>query len=148
MKMKIKFFFCSILLSFICINTSFAQQGWFWQNPLPQGNVLFDLEIINKNTVLGVGGPYTVVKTSDNGETWKVNNSNTYPPMNSVCLVDTLQGWAAGFEGELIRTTDSGETWINLESGTDKDLFSIYFIDESIGWLAGQNGTIRKTTEN
>lgn len=33
----------------------FAQSGWFWQNPLPQGNGLGDVFFINNSTGWAVG---------------------------------------------------------------------------------------------
>ena len=44
----------SLLVFIISITTS-AQEGWFWQNPLPQGNTLYSIFFINPNTGWAVG---------------------------------------------------------------------------------------------
>ena len=41
----------------------FAQ--WEWQNPLPQGNSLFDLNVFDSQNAIMVGRMGTVIKTSD-----------------------------------------------------------------------------------
>ena len=46
------------LLVFILSITISAQQEWFWQNPLPQGHTLFDVEFINSDEGWAVGDVY------------------------------------------------------------------------------------------
>ena len=52
--MKLKFIILSLsfLLTSLPVN---AQEGWFWQNPLPQGNSLKDFHIIDENNIAAFG---------------------------------------------------------------------------------------------
>ena len=53
---------------FIFIQTIYSQEeGWFWQNPLPQGNGLHSTYFIDSNTGWAVGSSGTILKTTDGG---------------------------------------------------------------------------------
>jgi len=90
-----------------------AQEDWFWQNPLPQGNPLYDVHIFNSNTAIVVGNIGTVMKTTDGGTSWNMQryaggwSNNLY----SVHFVDSNIGWAVGHTGQILQTTDGGEIW-------------------------------------
>ena len=61
MKNLLLLFISFFLLQF----TTLAQEGWFWQNPLPQGHNLYTTKFINENTGWAVGEYGTIIKTSD-----------------------------------------------------------------------------------
>jgi len=66
--MKTLFLLClSLLLTSIPTN---AQEGWFWQNPLPQGNNLNSIHFIDSNIGWAVGHTGTVLKTTNGGTDW------------------------------------------------------------------------------
>ena len=52
----------SILLCLLINNFSQAQPGWFWQNPLPQGNTLRAVKFINTTIGWAVGYYGTILK--------------------------------------------------------------------------------------
>jgi hypothetical protein len=41
--------------------------GWFWQNPLPQGNWLNGVSFTDANTGTAVGSGGTILRTTDGG---------------------------------------------------------------------------------
>ena len=45
----------------------FAQSGWFWQNPLPQGNDLLAVSFTDANTGTAVGSGGTILRTTNGG---------------------------------------------------------------------------------
>src|SRR6266849_268151 len=51
-------------------SASLAQSGWFWQNPLPQGNPLMAVSFVDANTGTAVGEYGTILRTTDGGATW------------------------------------------------------------------------------
>lgn len=63
-----KNFFLTLALIVLIPATNFTQ--WFWQNPLPQGNVLNSVEFINSNTGWAVGDKGTILKTTNGGINW------------------------------------------------------------------------------
>ena len=65
-----KFIFSFLLLSIAALNI-YAQQGWFWQNPLPQGNGLGRAFISGNNGYI-IGHLGTFLKTTNLGSNWIV----------------------------------------------------------------------------
>ena len=57
-----------ILFCLIIYSSAYAQ--WFWQNPLPQGNLLISCNFTDSNTGWAVGYGGTIIKTTDGGESW------------------------------------------------------------------------------
>lgn len=39
----------------LLVNRAWPQSGWFWQNPLPQGNSLWSVAALDENTMIAVG---------------------------------------------------------------------------------------------
>jgi photosystem II stability/assembly factor-like uncharacterized protein len=91
-----------------------------------------------------------ILKTSDAGASWIVNDSAAvYTPYYSVQFLDSLHGWVAGAQYELVEgvmrpfplisyTEDGGALWtrqpIDVGLGFIEDF---YFLDDSLGWAVG-----------
>jgi len=84
------------------------RSGWFWQNPLPQGNALNGVSFTDANTGTAVGEAGTIVRTTDGGETWVTQDSGTTSALNGVSFTDANTGTAVGQNGTILRTTDGG----------------------------------------
>ncbi len=97
---------------------SSAQPGWFWQNPLPQGNHLWGVATLNKQTVIAVGESGTVLRSGDAGESWTLPSSGTTNRLYAVSFGDGNTGVAVGELGTILRTSDGGESWASQLSGT------------------------------
>ena len=63
------------LLVFILSITISGQVGWFWQNPLPQGNDLYSVYFANENEGWAIGKFGTIIKTTNGGQTWVIQPS-------------------------------------------------------------------------
>ncbi len=94
-----------------------AQAGWFWQNPLPQGNSLGAVAMVDANTVTAVGEVGTILRTDDAGVTWTLQSSGTTQNLKGVAFTDTNTGTAVGGGGTILRTLNGGRTWITEPSG-------------------------------
>jgi photosystem II stability/assembly factor-like uncharacterized protein len=124
----------------------FAQEGWFWQNPLPQGNTLFDVSIIDENTAVSVGSAGTILKTTDGGSNWKIKSSqNDLQRLTSVDCIDNYL-WVVGWDGVVLKSSDYGENWSYQLTNPDDMINSVYFLDENMGWGVGHDGLIIHTT--
>ena len=58
----------SLLVSILSITIS-AQDGWFWQNPLPQGNDLSSVHFVDEYVGWAIGKFGTIIRTTDGGQT-------------------------------------------------------------------------------
>lgn len=125
--------------------------GWYWQNPLPQGNGLYSVSAVDEGTAWAAGRYGTIIKTSDGGGTWVNQESGTKADyMYDVCAVDADTAWAVGGSyqnrGVITRTTD-GTNWGLQTPPSDRALFAVCALDANIAWAAGSDGTVIKTTD-
>ena len=68
------------LLLFTCVFILYypnAYPQWFWQNPLPQGNILSSVKFISSTVGWTVGKGGTILKTTDGGTNWTPQTSGT-----------------------------------------------------------------------
>jgi len=114
--------FISIFSFLLNCSTINAQEGWFWQNPLPQGNILNSVDFIDQNTGWAIGQGGTILKTTNAGSTWITQSNGTINLLNSVSFADVNNGLIAGWGGMIIKTTNGGTTWFLQNSGTTYDL--------------------------
>ena len=80
------------ILLFI-ISSIHAQEGWFWQNPLPQGSNLNSIFFIDDSTGWAVGGEIMVGKR----EGW--SEARPFPAASAI-----------------LKTTNCGSTWQIISS--------------------------------
>jgi len=136
----------SLLVFFLSITIS-AQVGWFWQNPLPQGNTLESVCSTDSNEIFAVGFCGTILKSIDGGEEWISQRSGITKNLNGVSFINRYIGIAVGFDGTIIKTTNGGEYWFEVTSGTIEDLNSVQFITETILTVVGNSGTILRSND-
>ena len=145
MKKKINIL-CYLFLLPISFPT-YSQEGWFWQNPLPQGNHLTDVYFIDSTFGTAVGYLGTIINTTDGGENWSVQRSGTTSHLMGVSFSDIYNGIAVGYDGTIVRTTDGGQYWFGQTGGTNQNLNAVYFTDTNNGTAVGENATIIRTTD-
>ena len=118
---------------------------WVWQNPLPQGLALYEIRILNENTIIAAGEWGAIVRTPNRGTTWNVHHLSEYLPEYSLLVltmffVSENKGWI-GTDRRLFVTTNGGVTWDeqNLpDTIRERSVSSVHFINENMGWaLAG-----------
>lgn len=155
--------FSFLLIIIFCSFTS-AQDGWFWQYPLPNGYNLSKVHFINDSVGWTVGGHAIndylqntslsahdfpkILKTTDGGKNWTEQHSDIPSGLAALHFVSEYVGFAAGGES-VIKTTDSGENWIQLNtiplSAVQRNFVSVYFTSEVTGWVINE-AEIFKTT--
>jgi photosystem II stability/assembly factor-like uncharacterized protein len=88
-----------------------GSSGWCWQNPLPTGNLIQDLQFVDAQTGWAVGEAGQILKTVDGGTTWTAQVSNVDAALTTVRFASPTVGWAVGLSGTVLRTEDGGQTW-------------------------------------
>jgi photosystem II stability/assembly factor-like uncharacterized protein len=121
--------------------------GWFWQNPMPQGNSLAGVSFGDASHCWAVGVRGTILASSDAGLTWTPQLSPTTEDLADVCFVDGQHGWAVGSRRTIIFTSDGGVTWTKQTSDTTGRLNAVSFADASHGWVVGEGGVILATAD-
>src|SRR5690606_5900336 len=147
------------IMFLIALNTVLAQNEeleWVWQNPMPNGNDLHGVQMLDENNVIVVGGAGLVMRTSNAGSYWDMDYkvADVYWKFNDVFFVDENIGWAVG-EGDvhndimvIANTTDGGFSWQRQNiSGIDQDIpLAVHFVSEETGFVVGENGLFLRTT--
>ena len=143
-----KLFFI-FLISILFQQNNFSQDGWYWQNPLPQGNILWDIcdDANHPGRFFAVGDHGTILR-KENIMDWQIVEQGNFENLYSVYFKGDY-GWAVGLNGTIFQNIDGvGTTWYPLNnSGTDKQLLSVFFFDQLNGWIVGQEQTILHTSD-
>ena len=132
------------LLVFIFSISISAQ--WYWQNPLPQGNLLHGVSFTDANNGTAVGSGGAIFRTTDGGDNWVGQTSGTIYDLYGVSFTDANNGTAVGENGTILRTTNGGDNWVSQTSGTTQYICGVSFIDSLNGTVVGDHGTILRTT--
>lgn len=150
------------VFSFLLILSSsniFSQSGWFWQNPLPQGNPLNKCCIISDETAVIVGAANTIIKTTDGGNTWinyalrLPNNCNN----QSVFFLNDQTGWIGAQDlsgpgdyqaAKVYKTNNGGTNWTQTCTLDAYSINKIQFINSQTGYLSVglPDGVLMKST--
>ena len=127
-----------------------AQEGWFWQNPDPQGNTLQAVSFSDADHGTAVGSYGTIIHTTDGGNTWINQESRTMEMLRGVSFTDENNGIVVGESGIILNTKDGGKTWNFKSSGTTETLYDVSFSDANNGTAVGfwtSVGTVYRTTD-
>lgn len=146
--MKAFYLLCSTL--FVLNISNYPQ---WTEIPIGTSANLIGLHFTSVNTGWVVGTNGTILKTSNGGNWWTVQQSNLNIDFASVYFIDSLKGWACGVYGNIIKTTNGGTTWVQKPSGVTENINSIIFVNQSDGfavtsdWYSGfpYSGRILKT---
>ena len=147
MKKSYLIFTLFILIPF----NSFAQQGWYYKNPIPVSSELRSVQFVSVDTGWAIGSNGDIICTTDGGENWELRHSNI-DHVSDIFFVDDQFGWAVGllftgeinwypvYEGVLLNTTDGGENW-TIQKKIENYIggpcpISLYFTDSETGWIA------------
>lgn len=122
-----------------------AQAGWYWQNPIPQGNNLYDVFFVGTNNGWAVGGNGSIIHTDDGGLSWSQQHSTTQNDLYATFFINDNAGWAVGIYGTLLHW--NGDKWESQNSQTSAHLNDVYFINTQIGWVVGDNQTFLFTED-
>ena len=142
--------FCPLVLLLV-FNWAAEAQVTPWQavNPLPQSQLLNNLWTFGPDSVVAVGGGGTIIRTTNGGQTWNVQQSvlSDTDFFNDVQFISPTVGWVVGDDGYVYKTTDGGQSWDDMEFPDGNTLLGVHFITASTGWVCGFTGLIYKSTD-
>jgi photosystem II stability/assembly factor-like uncharacterized protein len=128
----------------VCVPEILANDEWVWQNPIPQGNRLMDVDFVDPSTGTAVGLLGTIIHTTNGGETWTPQSSGARRLLTGVSFADAGNGIITS-GSVVLRTADGGESWISQVAGTTESLRGVSFTDVGSITVVGRNGTILRT---
>lgn len=138
-----KLIYLSILSLLIATNI-YPQSGWFWQNPLPQGNDLRSISFLNSNTGFAVGNFGSIIKTTNIGETWSLVDLPSIYNYLYINFTNSYTGYILKSDNGLLKTTNGGINW-SLIYAFSNYISGISFYGGNTG-IAVTNSGLLKTT--
>jgi len=134
--MKKQFFVLALLIlhfTFICEIK--AQEGWFQQNPLPQGNALQGVSFTDDSNGTAVGNNGTIISTTDGGDGWVIQESGTLESLREVSL--------AGANNTTV-VEETGNSWFsNGPDGGDVNCVSVSKSNPNTVYIGTKQGVYK-----
>jgi len=124
------------------ISTSNGGDEWTLDLPVPYDTTLGAISFVDINNGWVAGGDGRVLHTTDGGENWVPQVTNTNHDLQGLYFLDRDHGWAVGKIGVVLRTVNGGDTWLVRNKVGIHALSGVHFVDESRGWIVGNNGSI------
>lgn len=138
-----------------------AGDGWYWQLPQPQGNVLNSVAMPDAANAWAVGYAGTILHSRNGGADWSAQAVPTTDPLSAVAFGDTQHGCAVGglmFESYYVApypylssvvvwTDDGGSSWKTAAQPSEYPLTAVTLVDAQTGWAVGKRGTILRTVD-
>lgn len=129
----------------LSIFTSQAEEPeWSWQNPLPQGNSLYDVWGSGSNDIFAVGMQGTILHYD--GIEWTKMSSGTTAWLRGVWGSSSSNIIAAGHTGypesNGVVLHYDGNSWSEMDIGTTAMMFGVWGSSENNIFLVGANGTV------
>ncbi|MBI5661133.1 MAG: T9SS type A sorting domain-containing protein [Ignavibacterium album] len=131
----------SLLIPFLKISAQ-----WTNVNPVPSGNDIWSSFFSDDSTGWIVGSDGLIKRTTNQGEDWIQQISNTSKTLKSVRFVNQEYGFICGSEGLILKTTNGGDDWLQIFSGINDDLTSLSIVNENLVFIVGHNGVVLRTT--
>jgi len=124
---------------------------WSWQNPKPDGDLVFGISCPSTTTCYAVDATGHARITTDSGATWSVRDTGAGDLLLSISCASTTTCVAVGHGGVDVRTTDGGATWAAgtmssypLQGGF---LYSVSCYSTSGCYTVGQGGAAFSTLD-
>ncbi|HEY6171922.1 MAG TPA: hypothetical protein VIX80_06670, partial [Candidatus Kapabacteria bacterium] len=116
---------------------------WEYLNPLPQAATLLSVKMIDTNTYIAVGEGGTVVRTYDDGVTWKVESKvkNILKPFTCVDFGSPSTGLIAS-DDYILFTNDTGNTWKTHFAEGTYGLAALTYATPSRAFCVGKRGEV------
>lgn len=144
---KSRNFILWILLSFTFLPNAYTQSGWEFKSSITNNNGLYHIHFPNPFIGYAVGENGTIIKTTDGGESWFLQESGTTHHLRSVYFLSSDTGYIVGYQSLFMKTTDGGNNWTYQINVFPTAMYSVYFTDVENGHAAGHLGYICRTTD-
>ena len=128
--------------------SALSQSGWEWQNPLPQGNILNDIEAVTPLIGYAAGDHGSVVRTTSGGLSWDLLAFPLTIDISDLEFIDEHNGFACGTDFDsvyLFVTYNSGIDWAELHASAGNRI-AFDLLSDGTGWLSADS-TLRFTSD-
>ncbi|MES2559368.1 MAG: YCF48-related protein [Bacteroidota bacterium] len=133
-----------IALGFTLVSNA---QTWGTQNSLITDDINGVHFSKSVNTGFAVASGGRIIKTTNSGMTWILQNSGTVKNLYGVCFSNNNSdtGYIVGDSGMVLMTRNGGTNWDTISSGTTEQLNDVS-IKDGDGYIVGNNGVILRVS--
>ncbi|MEZ4851717.1 MAG: hypothetical protein R3B93_24515 [Bacteroidia bacterium] len=122
-------------------------QSWVEQEAIIEyEKIIFDLYFRDEMLGFATGYEGKILKTTDQGNTWKLFQSRFWLPLHGIAMADESVVVAVGGNGYdrgiIHRSEDQGETWTMIDT-FDFELRDVVFTSPQIGFAAGYSAILK-----
>jgi len=129
------FMFFIFIFSPVCVN---AREYFTWENPLPQGNRITSIRVLDSANIFMCTDRGTVLTGAD--ESWLILETGCEEPLNDIWGDDRNNIWAVGEWGTILHY--DGYTWNDMSLTTSHELHGLWGVNSTDLFAAGSNGII------
>lgn len=130
-------FYLFLIPCLLVINT--LAQDWQWKNPYPTGHQLNSVEMMDASIAYAVGNHGTIIKSTNGGMDWKIQESNSVSNLSSISVINKDTLYVSGRDLTVLKTTDGGATWLTVRNGSygERNRSKVFFVNSTVGYLLG-----------
>jgi len=138
------------ILFFLLLLAPLCKCQWVQQNVPFTSGIFNDMKFINANTGFITNSNSIMIKTTNSGFNWFVNNNFAY---GLISLVDSTCMYVTGYNnlfGKIFKSTNCGTTWDTVQSNYSEVYSGLYFFNKDTGIISGTDSYwtyIWKTTD-
>lgn len=132
-----------------------SNDGVKWEQvKAPVRSPLTAITFVDAQNGWAVGHDAAIVKTSDGGKTWVLQNfqPELEKPLLDVLFLDGTNGFAVGAYGLFLKTSDGGGTWTEVDApavrGGETHLNAMTKLDNGNLLIVGEQGMIAVSADN
>lgn len=108
-------------------------------------DTFFGIAVPEKGTIWAAGNDGKVIRSDDNGNTWKVQATSVEAHFQDIAAWNAERAVAVGNQGVVIITKDGGRTWRNVEAPRSRvanKLMRVRIFPEGVAWAVGEMGAV------
>ena len=142
----------AVLLSVAALGTPLSSAlayEFFWGNPVPQGNPLQAITMIDGTTGVAVGQAGAVLRTTDAGTTWVdlTDWNSIAPDFYDAIALPNGSLLAVGAAPGIFRSDDAGATWSEVPNPSTATLREISHVEGDIYSIVGDQEDVLRSTD-
>ncbi len=118
--------------------------GMDWEVLAMPDNSAYSADFTDMNYGWAGSGPfnaYQVYTTTNGGIDWDLADSDIYPIITDIEMVNTQVGYLSGRD-HMYKTTNGGADWDKLHNDVQPSINRIHVVNEDIVWCALHNGAV------
>jgi photosystem II stability/assembly factor-like uncharacterized protein len=152
-----KTIYIPVIILFVIILNEFTYTQGSWEKIIsPTDKDLNSIFFVDSLYGWAVGDSGIIIHSTNGGNDWTTQNSNTLNKIVDVFFLNRNSGWAISwlidafpFKTILLSTTDGGINWIGDPYREDEILMScVLFLDSLKGWMVGNPHAMVRTTDS